>query len=59
MLVKRKGTVVRRCLKEAWSKAAIRRTGTGYEAGIAGRVSRWSRSPHPSRAIAVNPAEVR
>jgi hypothetical protein len=37
-LAKRKGVVVRRGLKEAWSKAVTGRTETGYEAGLAGRV---------------------
>ena len=59
MLAKRKGVTVRRGLKEAWSKAATRRTGTGYEAAWTGRVSKRSRSPYPSRVQAVNPAGVR
>lgn len=59
MLAKGKGVVARRGLKEAWSKAATRRTGTGYEAVMVGRVSIRSRSPYPSRAMAVNSASVR
>ena len=38
MLAKRKGVAARRGLKEAWSKAATRRTETGYR-GSPGRTS--------------------
>jgi len=55
----RQGAVVRRGLKEAWSKAVTWRTETGYEAGLAGRGGQWSWSPYPSRARAVYPAGVR
>jgi hypothetical protein len=37
VLAKRKGVAARRGLKEAWSKAATRRTATGYEAAQVGR----------------------
>jgi len=37
VLAKRKGDTVRWRLKEAWSEAVIRRTGTGYEAVLIGR----------------------
>jgi hypothetical protein len=37
VIAKRKGVVVRRGLKEAWSKDASRWTRTGYEAYGAGR----------------------
>ena len=48
---------MRRRPKEVWSKAATRRTETGYEAALAGRACHFSRSPDPSRAKAVDPAE--
>ena len=38
VIVKRKGVVARRGLKEAWSKRASRCTRTGFEAYGAGRV---------------------
>src|SRR3954468_20582100 len=56
---KRKGGTARDRLKEAWSEIAVRRTGTGYEAALAGRAGTQSRSPYPSSAEAVNPADVR
>lgn len=59
MQTKRKGGAVRWCLKEAWSEAVTRRTGTGYEAVLVGRAGTRLRSPYPSRAGAVNPAGVR
>jgi len=37
VIAKRKGIIVRWCLKEAWSKDASRWTRTGYEAYGAGR----------------------
>lgn len=37
MLAKRKGNTVRWRLKEAWSEAGTRRTGTGCEAVLVGR----------------------
>jgi len=58
-LAKRKGVAARRGPKEAWSKAATRRTGTGYEAVLAGRACHDTRSPFPSRASGVDPAGVR
>jgi hypothetical protein len=57
--VKRKGGTARDRLKEAWSEPVIRRTATGYEAATAGRAGRKSRSPYPSKAVTVNPADVR
>jgi hypothetical protein len=57
--VKRKGVAARRGLKEAWNKHASRWTRTGFEAYGAGRASKGSRSPHPSKALVVNPAVVR
>ena len=57
--MKRKGGTARDRLKEAWNEIAIRRTGTGYEAATAGRAGRMSQSPYPSRAVTVNPADVR
>ena len=50
VLAKRKGVAARRGLKEAWSKAATRRTETGYEAVQVGRADDLPRSPYPSRA---------
>ena len=57
--MKRKGGTARTRLKEAWSEIAVRRTETGYEADVAGRVGSQSRSPYPSRAMDVNPADAR
>ena len=57
--MKRKGGTARDRLKEAWSEPVIRRTATGYEAATAGRAGRKSRSPYPSKAVTVNPADVR
>jgi hypothetical protein len=57
--VKRKGGTARDRLKEAWSEIATRRTGIGSEAGMVGRAGSQSRSPYPSRAMAVNPAGLR
>ena len=57
--MKRKGVVARRDLKEAQSKHASRWTRTGFEAYGAGRADKRSRSPHPSKALVVNPAVVR
>ena len=57
-LAKRKGEPARGRLKEAWSKAATRRTGTGYEAVWSGRVGKRPRSPYPPRGHDVNPAGV-
>ena len=57
--MKRKGGTARDRLKEAWNEIAILRTATGYQAATAGRAGRKSRSPYPSRAMAVNPAGVR
>jgi len=59
VIAKRKGAVVRRCLKEAWNKDASRWTRTGYEAYGAGRAGKWSRSPYPSKALVVNSAVAR
>ena len=55
--MKRKGGTARDRLKEAWSEIATRRTATGYEAALVGRAGRKSRSPYPSKAVTVNPAE--
>ena len=41
MLAKRKGGVVRRRLKEAWSKSTTRRTEIGYEAGRSRTSEQW------------------
>ena len=49
MLAKRKGVAARRGPKEAWSKAATRRTETGYEAARVGRADDLPRSPYPSK----------
>jgi hypothetical protein len=57
--VKRKGGTARDRPKEAWNEIATRRTETGYEAALVGRAGSHSRSPYPSRAMAVNPAGVR
>jgi hypothetical protein len=59
VIAKRKGVVVRRGLKEAWSKDASRWTRTGYEAYGAGRAGKGPRSPYPSRALVVNSAVAR
>jgi hypothetical protein len=59
VLAKRKGIAARRCLKEAWSKTATRRTEIGYQAVQVGRADNLPRSPHPSRAWGVDPAGVR
>jgi hypothetical protein len=59
VIAKRKGVAARRGLKEARSKSASRWTRTGFEADSAGRAGKGSRSPHPSRALDVNPAVVR
>ena len=53
MIAKRKGRVARRGLKEARSKPASRWTRTRFEAYGAGRASKGSQSPHPSKALAV------
>ena len=57
--MKRKGAPVTGGLKAARSKHASRWTRIGFEAYGAGRASKRSRSPHPSKALVVNPAVVR
>lgn len=57
-LAKCKGNIVRCCLKEASSKSTGRRTETGYQAGLSGRVGWRPQSPYPSRGSHVNPAVV-
>jgi len=59
VIAKRKGVVVRRGLKEAWSKDASRWTRTEYEAYGAGRAGKGPRSPYPSRVLVVNSAVAR
>jgi hypothetical protein len=49
VLAKHKGVAARRGPKEAWSKAATRRTETVYEAAPAGRAVNYPRSPYPSK----------
>ena len=57
--MKRKGGTARDRLKEAWNEIATRRTEIGCEADMVGRAGRQSQSPYPSRAVTVNPADVR
>ncbi|CAO5682484.1 MAG: hypothetical protein HEEMFOPI_01698 [Holosporales bacterium] len=58
-LEKRKGTVVRLCLKEAWIKIASLRTETEYQAVLSRRVGRRPQSLYLSRDNAVNSEVVR
>ena len=59
MLVKRKGVVVRRGLKEAWMQNRDLTNRNRIPGIQVGRAINDSRSPYPSKALVVDPAGVR
>jgi hypothetical protein len=59
VIAKRKGVSVRRGLKAAWKQRREPMNQNRIEACSVGRVCTVEQSPHPSRALLVNPAVVR